>query len=270
MSTLSAQIVDATYDYRFLTAPQFARLFDLPAGRAQMILKQLVEAGHIAAIRRPVLDRNTPDTIYALAQRGANLIAASRDIDRRLVRWRKYHNYVGLPFVEHHLAINDVRIGFTVGARRLGHQLQEWRYEVPIKEDVDDPDERVPPLVLRPDAYALWAAGPKRLHLFFEVDMVTETHARFAQKVRRYLAYKASGFFRSRFGGRSFRMLTLAPTASRVRSLKRVAEEEGAQRAFWFAALNDVSPNQINEPVWLLAGEEAPAALLGRMEEWVA
>ena len=228
---------------------------------------RLAEAGYLAGIRRPVLAEKTPDTVYALAQRGANLVASHTGIDRRVVRWRKYHNYVGLLYVEHRLAVNDFRMALTLGAERLGHRVELWQYEVPIKEDVDDPDEQAPPLVFRPDAYARCAVGPRRLHLFLEMDMGTESHERFAKKIRRYLAYRESGLFKFRFGGRSFRVLTAAPTGTRMKSLKRITESEGGQRMFWFSTMRDCSTRLIVEPVWELAGERGPGALLETSHE---
>lgn len=264
ISPLATQIIRAVYDCRFLTSPQVAKLFSRDGRASEAILKRLVDAGHLAGVRRPVLDAETPDTVYALAQRGADLIASRLGIDRRLVRWRKYHNYVGLPFVEHRLAVNDVRIAFTLGAQSLGYGIEEWRYELPVREDVDDPDEGVPPLVFRPDAYLRCLVTPRRLHFFLEVDMATESHRRFAAKIRRYLAYKESRMFRIRFRGRSFRVLVVGPTMTRVNALRRVTEAQGGQRMFWFASRKDVSAERIAKPVWCLAGVDAKATVFGQ------
>jgi hypothetical protein len=254
VSPLATAIVQAVYSYRFLASPQVSKLFSHDGRAAELILKRLAAAGYLAGIKRPILDSDTPDTIYALAQRGADLIASELGIDRRAVRWRKYHNYVGLPFVDHRLAVNDVRIAFTVGARRWGYSIQAWWYELPIREDVDDPDEKAPPLILRPDAYFRLLDNQRRLHLFLEVDMGTESHVRFGAKIRRYLTYKESRMFRTRFGGRSFRVLIVAPTLTRARALRHVTEGQGGERMFWFASLTDVTAERITEPVWELAG----------------
>lgn len=255
------EAVHAVYSHRFLTAEQLNRLFG-EAANVHPTLSRLVEAGYLAGIKRPVLDRETPDTVYALAQRGADLIASDLGTDRKLVRWKKYHNYVGLLFVEHRLAVNDVHIAFAVGARLRGYHLEEWRYEVPIREDIDDPDELGPPLRLRPDAYFRMLVGMRRMHFFLEVDMGTESHIRFAGKIRRYLAYKESRLFRVRFGGRSFRVLTVATTVTRVRALKRVTEAQGGERVFWFAILSQVAPRTITAQTWSVAGAEGTPASL--------
>jgi hypothetical protein len=260
-SSVAAQIVQAVYSYRFLTAAQLARLFAGHSAAEEQALQRLVNAEYISAIRRPTLDPFAPNTVYALAQRGANLVADRLGIDRRHVRWRKYHNLVGLAHLEHRLATNDVRIALTLGAPRVGGRLQYWWYEFAVHENVDDPDEHAPPLVLRPDAYAQCKAGARWLHLFVEVDLATESNGRFAGKVRRYLAYKESTLFRARMGGRSFRVVTVVPSPARLRALKRVAETQGGGRMYWFGLRADVTEERIGEPVWRLAGEDGAASL---------
>lgn len=257
------EAVHAVYSHRFLTAEQLNRLFG-EAANVHSTLSRLVEAGYLAGIKRPVLNRDTPDTVYALAQRGADLIASDLGTDRKLVRWKKYHNYVGLLFVEHRLAVNDVHIAFAVGARLHGYRLEEWRYEVPIREDIDDPDELSPPLRLRPDAYFKIVVGVRRMHFFLEVDMGTESHIRFAGKIRRYVAYKESRLFRVRFGGRSYRVLTVAVTVTRVRALKRVTSAQGGERMFWFATLASVSADRLLGRCWDLAGNGPAASLFSK------
>lgn len=154
-----------------------------------------------------------------------------------------------------------MRIALKFGPPRVGGVLKYWWYEFPVRENIDDPDEHAPPLVLRPDAYAQVEAGARRLHLFVEVDLATESNARFGSKVRRYLAYKESTLFRVRMGGRSFRVLIIVPGPARLRALKRVVEDRGGGRMFWLALSSDVTEERINEPVWRLAGEDEPASL---------
>jgi len=261
VASVAGKIVQAVYSYRFLTAPQLARLFAGDPDAEEQALQRLVNAEYLTAVRRPTLDPHTPNIVYALAQRGANLVADRLGIDRRHVRWRKYHNLVGLSLLEHRLATNDVRIALKLGAPRVGGRLEYWWYEFPLRENIDDPDEHVPPLVLRPDAYAQCKAGVRSLHLFVEVDLATESNRRFGGKVRRYLAYKESTLFRVRMGGRSFRVLIIVPGPARLRALKRVVEDQGGARMFWLALQSDVIEGKITKPIWRLAGEDEPASL---------
>jgi hypothetical protein len=92
------------------------------------------------------------------------------------------------------------------------------------------------------------------IHAFLEVDMGTESHERFAAKIRRYLAYKESRLFRIRYGGRAFRVLIVAPTDARVGALKRAAERVGAERSFWFINLPDLLASGLEGAGWRVNG----------------
>lgn len=261
IDALTGKIVHALYSCRFLTAPQISRLFPEDHDTTDDAVSLLVNAGYLTAIKRPTLDPYAPNIVYALAQRGASLVADRLGIDRRYVTWRKHQNRVGLQFLDHRLAVNDVRIALTMGLVRLGGWVEHWWYEFPIEENIDDPDEHMPPLKLRPDAYARCRAPVRGCHFFIEVDLATESHPRFGGKVRRYLAYKDSTLFRAHIGGKAFRVLIVVPGPSRLRALKHVVEHQGGKRMFWFATLPDVTERNIDAPIWQLAGEQGRAAL---------
>lgn len=259
-------LVRGAWDYRFLIPMQVSRLHNISIESAKNTLGRLTEAGYLAAIPRPVISTTEPNIVYALDQRGADEIAVRLGFDREAVLWRKYHNQVGRQYMDHRLAVNDVRIALTVGARNQGSGMRRWLYEPVIKEwQVDDPDEMWPPLRIRPDAYAHLipdGTSPRSIHAFVEVDMGTESHARFASKIRRYLALKESRLFRVRFGGRSFRVLTVAQSETRAAALRRVAEAQRGQSVFWFANLADVAAGATSGAFWRLAGTEGRTGLI--------
>ena len=136
------------HSYRFLTLPQLRRLHpDLnPAD-----LNLAVRTRHIAAIRRPTMRARIPELVYALDRAGADLLTDVLAIDRAQLKWRAHRNLIGLLFVEHRLAANDVRIAMALGAERIGGELVHWYNEPAIEEDVVDPVEGVPPLAFRVD-----------------------------------------------------------------------------------------------------------------------
>ena len=261
IDALTGKIVHAVYSCRFLTAPQIARLFPQDHDTTEDAVFLLVNSEYLTAIKRPTLDPYAPNIVYALARRGASLVADRLGIDRRHVTWRRHQNQVGLQFLDHRLAVNDVRIALTMGLARLGGRVEYWWYEFPIEESIDDPDELAPPLKLRPDAYVRCRARVRGCHFFIEADLATESHPRFASKIRRYLAYKDSTLFRAHIGGKAFRVLIVVPGPTRLRALKHVVEHEGGKRMFWLAALPDVTEHNIDAPIWQLAGEKDRAAL---------
>ena len=93
--------------YRFLTLQQLRRLHpDLnPAD-----LNLAVRTRHIAAIRRPTMRARIPEVVYALDRAGADLLTDVLAIDRAQLKWRAHRNLIGLLFLDHRLAVNDVRI----------------------------------------------------------------------------------------------------------------------------------------------------------------
>lgn len=257
---VSLTVIDAIYRYRFLTQLQLQRLF--PSLTIDH-LDELTLSGHLVSITRPAFGSRTADTVYAIAGRGADVIAETRGIDRGEVRWRKYHNLVGLPYLDHRLATNDLRIALTVGSSRLGAALAHWYYEPPIREAIDDPVEPGVQLSFRPDAYLrLRFKDGRTVHAFVEIDMATESNLRFAGKVRRYVAYKDSRLFRSRVGGRAFRVLITVPTTARLAALKRVVERYGGGRMFWLARQSDVNEQTLQQPAWHIAGTAHRAGVL--------
>jgi hypothetical protein len=252
------ELIWDVWEHRFLTADQVSRLHNTPRESARLALDRVADAGYLARIPRATVTPDEPKIVYALDQRGADEIAIRLGNDRRTVHWRRYHNQVGRQYMEHRLAVNDVRVVLTVGVRGLGGDMREWIYEPPIKEwSVYDPDELAPPLRLRPDAYTVLTAdstsGPA-IHAFVEVDMGTESHARFTSKIRRYLAYKESRLFRIRFTGRAFRVLAIATSLARLRALKKATEDQGGQRMFWFALLDHLISGSPGAPPWQIAG----------------
>jgi len=260
-------LVRDAWDYRFLIPSQVSRLNDISLESAKVTLGRLTQAGYLAAIPRPVISTSEPDIVYALDQRGADEIALRLGVDREAVRWRKYHNQVGRQYMDHRLAVNDVRIALTVGAQSQGGGMRRWLYEPVIKEwTVDDPDELAPPLRFRPDAYVHLVpdgSSPRSIHAFVEVDMGTESHARFASKIRRYLSYKDSRLFRIRFNSRAFRVLVIATSLTRLRALKKATEDQGGRRSFWFALLDRLVSGGLGARSWQIAGTDGADGPVG-------
>ena len=254
-------LIKTIHSYRFLTLQQLRRLHpDLsPAD-----LNLAVRTRHIAAIRRPTMRARSPETVYALDRAGADRLTDVLTIDRAQLKWRAHRNLIGLLFLEHRLAANQVRIAMTLGAKGVGAELVHWHNEPSIEEDVVDPVEGVPPLAFRPDAYLrLRFADGRTLNAFLEVDRSSESYAKIAAKVRRYLVYKDQHLFRASVGARSFRVLFTVPSRRRLESLKRVIEAADGQRMFWLARASDVNETDLGAPVWSVASTEVTASLVG-------
>ena len=101
----------------------------------------------------------------------------------------------------------------------------------------------------------------KRSGFFLEMDMGTMATKRFRDKVKAFLIYKRDGFYQRQFGIHSLRVLTVAPSPRRLRSLKRATEQAQGRALFWFTTQHAVGADQLLQPAWQVAGQEAASRL---------
>lgn len=262
------QVIQAVYEYRFLRRDQIQALFFLSQNTANRRLQYLFQHGFLKRHLPPVqLGEGRPQAIYSLDERGADLIAIEQGIDRAEVRWRKKDNQAQFFFLEHTLYINDFRIGITMAAKKLGHQVSRWCDEREIKllgERVPILQKRKGYLPVAPDAFFIYDFGDRQAGFFLEVDMGTMTNKRFKDKVRAYIAYKTEGYYEKKFGISSLRVLTVAPSYRRLKNLKRTTEQAQGRNLFWFATFAALSSEKILQPVWYVAGQEGVSRLFER------
>ncbi len=102
-----------------------------------------------------------------------------------------------------------------------------------------------------------------RLNSFLELDRGTMTTRRFASKIQAYIAYRESGGYEHRYNAHGFRVLTVAIGSERLAHLKRVAEQFGGTRWFWFGLLSELDAEDIlSASVWQRAWLEGRYALI--------
>ncbi len=181
-------------------------------------------------------------------------------------------------FLEHGLALADVRIAFEQSALLNGCTIEVWHDEMDIRHSRDHdrvmvplpgkPSERVPIL---PDGYFQLAIPRGRGHFFMEVDRSTETIIRkWQRKMVGYKEYVLSGGFHRRYGvsrrQTALRILTTTPSLQRAQNLKVAAERYGPAEAsplFLFAPFDQVtSQDALVAPIWFRAGDARQCAIL--------
>ena len=115
------------------------------------------------------------------------------------------------------------------------------------------------------------ARGDKKGLFFVEIDMGTVTvepslweRKGWAKKVQAYAAYLNTAAYASRYEDRRARILTITSGEKRLNHLKATTEKVGGGELFWFSTFTQVldSSRLLTEPIWQLAGSEAPRALL--------
>lgn len=260
-------IVQLVYAYRLLSQEQLERLLGKSRSRVQQSLMRLYHHEYLQRLFLPVWFEGRSPTLYLLDKRGIALLQGLGVADFSVIPSAK----LSPMFLEHTLAINDVRIAVAQACEKQGWSLPVWKSENEIKMDYDrvtvqigKTKPQVVPIV--PDSYFMIdIPGRGVSHFMLEVDRGTMTLSRFKTKVHAYVAYYKSGGYEKRFQAQGFRVLTVVDTPSTGRLkhlLDQTASVSGIGRRFWFAHLLDCTPDKLlSSPIWQVAGVDTPEAL---------
>ena len=271
------QIIEAVYTYRVLSREQIQRSFCPSQRTANRVLSRLYHHGFLERRFLPTeFGQGYNQALYLLGERGADLLAATSGEDRDAILWTPEHNEIGPLFLEHTLAVNDVRIAVTLAAAQKGFALTDWIDEPTLKsQEMKDyvmavwkdsrGETRKRRIAVVPDGYfVITLGGKKKAHFFLEVDRATEANRRFADKVRAYLAYTESGKYQERYQTRSLRILTVTTGEKRLQNLKETTEAAGGKNLFWFTTAELATPDRVlTAPIWQVASQKGRQPLLG-------
>jgi hypothetical protein len=172
-----------------------------------------------------------------LSEKGAHLI----DVPLRGPRRRQNETLVADYFVGHQLAVNAIYCALKFG--RIPARNVSFRRWLAFHETV------APSLRLIPDGYVELATLSGTIAAFLEVDLGHESLTIWKEKIRQYLQLAVTGEFAERFGQSRFRVLVLANSARRLRSIRGTAAAM-TEKIFWFATLEAVR-HDFFAPVWL-------------------
>ena len=285
-------IVQAVHHYRMLERRQVEALFFTSASGqqtntsyARKRLRYLHLHSYLERILRPIdPSQGSRGPVYRLGPKGAQFLAGQSGILLSQFRYwgrgddRDSHKTQVQPmFLEHGLALADVRMAFEKAAKRNACQIETWLDEMDIRHAPehdsvtialpDTPRERV---AILPDGYFLLATMHGRGHFFLEVDRSTETiNRKWTRKILGYKEYVRSGGFHKRYGASreqtALRILTTTISLQRAQNLKTAVERYGPvemSAPFYFAPLNEVLASEsFASPIWLRAGSNQRHAI---------
>ena len=257
-------VILSVYENRFLRRDQIQRLHfagtSLQATSAR--LKKLSDHKFLAKLQRPVAG-GASQAVYALDKRGADVVAASLEIDRRKVRWKRDHNRVEWLFMEHTLGLSEFRVCLDLAlVGRPEEILFYQRGDRSHLRRISVPNSKKKYLVVAPDA--LFGVQTERgKHIFFiEVDMGTETLKRFQEKAIAYKQYWKSGKYEKEYGFNHFRVLTVAESETRLANLIQATGQVGGKYMFVFTTFAGLHNVGIFEPIWLAPVSPVPLAIV--------
>ena len=264
------QIVLAIYEHRLLSAHQIEALFfpsSSPQSHSrrtacQRRLQLLYHHGFLACLPQPVvLGEGRVPFVYALDEAGAYLVATLLGVDSGEVNWKPKHNQISTQFLDHTLAINDVRVVLQQLVRRGHLELGQWVDEGALKSA--ERQEAVPYMmqgarVVRkyPDGYFTLVVNDRQAYFFLEVDRGTESNVRWQEKIKAYHEFRESGESQRHYSTRNFRVLTVTTSDQRLQNLKKATEKAEGDHYFWFTIQERIDiwqPGCFLEPIWSIA-----------------
>jgi len=274
-------LVRAVAAHRFLRS---THLVALSGGSPQKILRRLQLLYHHRYLDRPKMqldfyERGSEPMVYALGNRGADLLAKEDGCPRGKVNWSAKNGEATRAFLRHTLFVADLMVGFELGARALGHvglisqgeilargseeprctrQPLGWR--VRVREGGETAELGILPDKFFGLRFEDEPEGKNRSYFFLEADRGTMPVRRQgliqSSVYRKFLAYAETWRHRlhtRHFGIRYFRVLTVAPTLDRVRHLleAQASLPGGGSPLFLFAASESLrSGNPLTHP-WI-------------------
>lgn len=249
------------HDWRFLRRDQLVALLRIDDAEAMLTLDKLAADGVIQCITH-VAASGVSQSVYALARRGADLVASVLGIDRAGLSPSAQRSSTRLLFLEHKLRINDIRLAFVKATRENNqHRILGWRYEREIADRIQHPRRPGVWLPVRPDGYLVYQAAGRRMDAFVEADLGTVTNLRWRVRVEAYVAYRLSGAFRNRYGVPLFRILTVTTTRRRLLNLVRATEKVGGRSMFWFTTWDDLAAHSPLSSIWFVAGSSGASPM---------
>jgi len=205
--------------------------------RANVRLLALVRAG---LLRRFFLGSVAAGrkALYSLSAKGAKLIGSPMRGPRR----RNGEILIGDAFVAHQLTVNEIHCDLEFGHLPEGISFLRW---IAFFEPLANTR-------LIPDGYVELSVGAESFAAFIEVDLGHESLSIWQQKIRKYLDYALSGANARDFGQNTFRVLVIAPSERRLRTIRETAAKV-TEKLFWFADLNAIRKGGLFAPVWYRA-----------------
>ncbi|MHB1390810.1 MAG: replication-relaxation family protein [Thermoleophilia bacterium] len=264
LTARDVQIILSVYANRFLRRDQIQRLHFAGASYVACCvrLKKLYENHFLDRLIKPVTN-GSAQTVYALDKRGADVVAAAMEIDRRKVRWNRANNRVEFLFLEHTLGVSEIRVCLDVAlAGRREELLFYQRGDRSHLRRISMTGSRKKYFVVAPDAFFGIQTGRGKCIFFLEVDLGTETLSRFAEKVTAYKRYWKSGQYKEEYGFNNFRVLTVCESERRLANLIQVTGKVGGRQMFLFTTFSAIQSASPLGNVWLSPFIDLPTSLL--------
>jgi hypothetical protein len=284
------EILRAVHRHRLLRSTHLIALLD---GSRQATLRRLQLLFHHGYLDRPPMQldwyaRGSEPLVYALGNRGAEVLEAEGVARPRDVRWDTKNRNVSRVFLHHTLAVAEVMIAFEIACRRregvrfippeevlAATPAETRRLRLPFRWQVEvRQGGKLHRLGVEPDrvfGLRFEDAPESRRHAFFflEADRGTMpvrrkglTQTSFLRKLLCYQETWRQGLHRKHLGIPNFRVLTVTTNRERVGHLVAACRSiRGGSRLFLFTGRESFG-REILGHAWV-NGREETVRLLG-------
>lgn len=250
------EIIKAVYEYRFLNSELIKALFKGSERGILLRLQKLFHHGYLDRLKGLV----SHPIVYALGDRGADLLSESSGLDRGQIIWRKKNQEVKEYYLGHTLQIANFRATLTLALKdKPKTKIISWLPEREIKDEVMIKEGyyrkiRAP---LIPDAFLTIEDKEDLLNFFLECDRSTMTQERFLNKMKAYWYYWKENQHKKKLEIDSFRVLTITKSQERKENLRELTKQaddrKNGSEMFWFTSeenYNLKDPQSILKPIW--------------------
>jgi len=265
-----AQIVKLAWEFRFITSEQIHALI---GGSKQGILRRLKYLFHHSYLDRPInqitfsnLIHGHKSMVYALGDRGAELLTERFNIDHGKVMFSKKNREVKERFIQHAIMLSHIRTCLTVALKKIpGTDLLFWVPENSgkLKDSVYGSENgKQKRLIIMPDGFFCIRDKKGEMYFFVEADRSTMSNDRFNNKIDAYWQWWRQGGCRKKLGVENFRVLTITLSGQRRDNLAKTAQraiEKGGGYMFWFGCIKDIDlgkPGTVLGNIWKTAEQK--------------
>jgi hypothetical protein len=175
--------------------------------------------------------------IYCLTKKSADLIG----IPLNAVHRPSDSFLIGDRFVAHQLAINEVYCASAIRQHASDPQISAFRL-------ISKPLSDAIPII--PDAYFEINSNSFIRPMFLEVDLGTERHSIWNEKIKQYLNLASSGEFERLFAKPRFAVLVVTTSNGRMHSL-RSHIRKSTSKLFYFTTFQALEEQGFWQSIWL-------------------
>ena len=210
----------ALAEHRFLTSEQ---IFALDGGGTRNLQRRLQYLFHLGFVDRPAqqlsFDRPQSHMVYALGDKGADLLCERPAWPRGKVDWSAKNRQASASYIWHGLMVSQFLTVLTLALRGNSANLVNWQQGAELRDHVEVQGKR---LAIVPDAFFTIEEGDDLLHFFLEADRSTMTLKRFWGKMRAYWKWWKQERQTEKLGISRFRVLTITLSEACTESLREV------------------------------------------------